>query len=167
MPLLDLMTLDLDEEDGADSRTVAGQRSGWSPMTPDREGAVSRAFVTIASSLANGDDVVDLVTELTTSCAQLLDIASAAACSPDTAGVLHVRAASTERTRQFEVFQLRRAEGPCRDCFQRGIPVSVDDLRQAAGQWPELAPAADVAERVVRRSLPAQALIDHEAGRRP
>ena len=37
------------------------------------EGDVTRSFVAIASTLANGEDVVDLFSTLTADCAQLLD----------------------------------------------------------------------------------------------
>lgn len=64
----------------------------------DREGEVSRVFVSIAGSLASGRDVVDLVVELTSECVRLLDIASAGLLLADGLGDLHVLAASSEQT---------------------------------------------------------------------
>jgi transcriptional regulator with GAF, ATPase, and Fis domain len=111
-------------------------------MSGSREREVSRAFVELASSLANGYDVVELLTGLTTDCAKLLDVASAGLLLADGRGVLHVMAASSERTRQLEVFQVQRADGPCRDCYLDGSPVSAPDLREATDRWPRFVPAA-------------------------
>ncbi len=123
-------------------------------MSADREARVSAAFVSMASSLANGYDVVDLLTELTAECAQLLDVASAGLLLADGLGVLHVLAASSERARQLEVFQLQRDEGPCRDCFHMGAPVAVADLDQAVHRWPQFVPAARAAGFVSAHALP-------------
>ena len=111
-------------------------------MSGTREAEVSRSFVALTSSLANGYDVVDLLDELTTDCARLLDVASAGLLLADGRGVLHVMAASSEQTRQLEVFQLQRADGPCLDCYRGGAPVAVPDLDAETGRWPRFVPAA-------------------------
>ncbi len=96
------------------------------------EGEVAHAFVALAGGLAGGGDVLDLLNALTGDCARLLDVASAGLLLADPRGVLHVLAASSERTRELEVFQVQRAEGPCLDSYRSGDPVSVPDLEQAA-----------------------------------
>lgn len=111
-------------------------------MSDTREADVARSFVTLASSLAKGYDVVDLLGELTTDCARLLDVASAGLLLADSRGVLHVMAASTEDTRKLEIFQLQREDGPCLQCYSTGDPVAVADLAQEADRWPEFVPAA-------------------------
>jgi GAF domain-containing protein len=111
-------------------------------MTANRERDVTDAFVSLASGLANGHDVVDFLDELVGHSARLVDVASAGLLLADGLGVLHVVAASSEATRLLEIFQLQRAEGPCRDCFHTGQPVSVPDLDQAADRWPQFVPAA-------------------------
>ncbi|WP_209306343.1 GAF and ANTAR domain-containing protein [Blastococcus sp. CT_GayMR19] len=107
-----------------------------------RERDVTRAFVDLASSLVNGYDVVDLLSNLTADCALLLDVASAGLLLADGRGVLHVMAASSERTRQLELFQVQRSDGPCRDCYLDGAPVSAPDLREEIDRWPLFTPAA-------------------------
>ena len=123
-------------------------------MSGSRERAVSRAFVELASSLANGYDVVELLSSLTADCAQLLDVASAGLLLADGRGVLHVMAASSERTRQLEIFQVQRDDGPCRDCYLDGTPVSAPDLHAEIDRWPQFAPAALKAGFVSVHALP-------------
>ena len=111
-------------------------------MSAERQADINRSFVALASSLVNGYDVVDLLSQLTEDCARLLDIASAGLLLADGRGLLHVVAASSERTRLLEVHQLQRAEGPCRDCFLTGAPVSVADLGAHHARWPSFVPTA-------------------------
>jgi transcriptional regulator with GAF, ATPase, and Fis domain len=123
-------------------------------MTHDRERAVTEAFVSLTSSLATGYDVVDLLDSLTTECASLLDVASAGLLLADRLGVLHVLAASTENTRQLELFQLQRDEGPCLDCYRTGQPVSVADLSAATTRWPQFVAGATIAGFASVHALP-------------
>ena len=110
-------------------------------MTREREGEVTRSFVALATALALGADIVELLTRLTSDCAHLLDIASAGLVLADQRGVLHVMAASSDHAHELELFQLQRSEGPCLDCFRSGAPVSAPDLSEA-GRWPRFSAAA-------------------------
>ena len=114
-------------------------------MSADRERSVSAAFISIANSLAEGYDAVDLFSGLTDGCARVLDIASAGLLLADERGLLHVMAASSDATRDLEAFQLQREEGPCLDCYRSGVPVLVADLDTAADRWPLFVPAASAA----------------------
>jgi len=107
-----------------------------------RETDIIRAFVSIADSLVEGFDVIEMLNHLTVQCAELLDIASAGLLLADQHGVLHVVAASSERTRNLEIFQTQRDEGPCLDCFRTGTRVSAPDLRDEVTRWPVFAHAA-------------------------
>jgi GAF domain-containing protein len=111
-------------------------------MSADREHILTQAFVSIANSLVDGVDVVELLSGLTTDCARLLDVASAGLLLADGHGSLHVLAASSERTRDLEMFQLQREEGPCLDCYRTGVPVEVDDVAAEAERWPHFVEAA-------------------------
>lgn len=110
----------------------------------EREPEVVAAFVSLATRLADGFDIVDLLSGLTSDCARLLDVASAGLLLADTSGALHLLAASSEATRELELFQLQRDEGPCLDCFHSGEPVSVPNLSQEA-RWPQFVGAARAA----------------------
>jgi len=122
------------------------------------EGEVTRAFVSLTSRLADGADVVDLLTDLTEICARLLEVASAGLLLADTRGVLHVMAASSEQTRELEAFQVQRDEGPCRDSYLAGAPVSIPDLSQEADRWPLFVPHARQAGFASVHALPLRLL---------
>ena len=107
-----------------------------------RETRVLAAVVSLVDSLLGDFDVVDLLTELTERCAQLLDIASAGLLLADPLEQLRLLAATSEATRELELFQLQADEGPCVDCYFTGQPVSVADLQTEAGRWPRFVPAA-------------------------
>jgi GAF domain-containing protein len=109
---------------------------------PPRETRVLDAVVSLVDSLLGDFDVVDLLTELTERCAQLLDVASAGLLLADPLEQLRLLAATTEETRNLELFQLQADEGPCVDCYFSGQPVSVADLKTEADRWPTFVPAA-------------------------
>lgn len=111
-------------------------------MSSDRERLVTDAFVSVADSLVEPFDVVELLNGLTEKCARLLDVASSGLLLADGAGVLHVVAASSEETRSLELFQLQRDEGPCLECYRTGSVVRVADLRSHAKDWPQFVSAA-------------------------
>jgi len=111
-------------------------------VTDSRERNIVQAFVDISNELVEEYDVLDMLARLTTNCAGLLDIASAALLLADPAGKLHLLASSSERTRDLELFQLQRGEGPCLECFRDGEAVLVPDLETEDRRWPEFVDAA-------------------------
>ncbi len=106
-----------------------------------RESQVLDAVVTVVDSLLDDFDVVDLLTDLTARCAQLLDVEAAGVLLADPLQQLRLLAATSEQARELELFQLQSDEGPCVECYTTGRPVSVADLR-AAERWPRFVPAA-------------------------
>jgi GAF domain-containing protein len=111
-------------------------------MTETRERDIIRAFVDLSNELVDGYDIVELLVRLTTNCARLLDVASSGLLLADRRGVLHLIAASSERTHDLEVFQLQRQEGPCLDCFHTGLPVIVTNLADEGQRWPQFSAVA-------------------------
>jgi GAF domain-containing protein len=107
-----------------------------------REARVLDAVVSLVDNLLDDFDVVELLTELTERCADLLDIAAAGFLLTDPLGQLRLLAATSSQTWELELFQLEADEGPCVDCFASGEPVSVADLRASATRWPRFVPAA-------------------------
>jgi GAF domain-containing protein len=98
-------------------------------------------FVEMADTLVDDFDVIDFLHVLTERCVQLLGISAAGLLLTDQRDTLQVVAASSERTRLLELFQLQTDQGPCVDCFRTGQPVSVADL-PSAGRWPRFTAAA-------------------------
>jgi transcriptional regulator with GAF, ATPase, and Fis domain len=107
-----------------------------------REPDIIRAFVDLSDELVSDYDMLEMLSRLTANCAELLDIASAGLLLADERGVLHLAAASSERTQQLELFQLQRHEGPCLDCYRDAAPVTVPDLAAEAERWPQFSRAA-------------------------
>ena len=122
-----------------------------------RETQVLDAVVTLVDSLLVDFDVMDLLTELTERCAQLLDVAAAGFLLADPFDQLHLLAATTEQARDLELFQLQTDEGPCVDCYATGQPVSVADLEAEEQRWPRFVPAAREAGFTSVHAVPMRA----------
>jgi GAF domain-containing protein len=122
-----------------------------------RETHVLDAIVTIVDTLLDDFDIVDLLTELTERCADLLDVAAAGFLLADPMNQLRLMAATSEAARELELFQLQADEGPCVDCYRSGEPVSVEDLTTAKDRWPRFAAAAHEAGFVSVHAIPMRA----------
>jgi transcriptional regulator with GAF, ATPase, and Fis domain len=120
---------------------------------------LSDVFIEMADTLVDDFDLLDFLHVLTVRCVQLLDVDAAGLLLTDAQGDLQVVAASTERTRLLELFQLQTAEGPCLDCFHTGTPVSVDDLT-SAGKWPRFTAAASEVGFLAVHALPMRLRTD-------
>jgi GAF domain/ANTAR domain len=125
--------------------------------TTPRETRVLAAVVGLVDSLLADFDVVELLTELTEQCAQLLEIPSAGLLLADPGRQLHLMAATSEKTRDLELFQLQAEEGPCLDCYATGEPVSVPDLDAEVHRWPRFVPAATQAGFASMHAVPMRA----------
>jgi GAF domain-containing protein len=103
---------------------------------------VADVFVEMADTLVDDFDVIDFLHVLTERCVELLGVSAAGLLlMSDQRATLQVVAASSERTRLLELFQLQTDQGPCIDCFRTGRPISVADLPNA-GRWPRFTAAA-------------------------
>jgi hypothetical protein len=122
-----------------------------------REARVLDAVVSLVDSLLDDFDVVDLLTELTERCADLLDVQAAAFLLVDPLGQLRLLAATSTQTRALEILQLHVDEGPCVECYATGQPISVPDLHTESQQWPQFVPAALGAGIVSVHALPMRA----------
>jgi hypothetical protein len=122
-----------------------------------REAQVLDAVVSLVDSLLDDFDVVDLLTELTERCADLLDVGAAGFLLADPLGQLRLLAATSTQTRELELVQLYVDEGPCVECYATGQPVSVADLRAESRRWPRFVPAALGAGIVSVHAVPMRA----------
>ena len=110
-------------------------------MTADLQ-HLSRTFVALADTLVDEYDVIDLLHVLAQRSVDLLDVDAAGVMIADRRGRLRVAAASTERTRLLELFELQADEGPCLDCYRTGQPISWRDLSDGGSPWPRFAKRA-------------------------
>jgi GAF domain-containing protein len=106
-----------------------------------REELLADTFLTLADTLVDDFDIVEVLTLLAGRCVELLDAAAAGILIADPRAVLQVMAASSETVHLVELFQVQNEEGPCLDAFRTGHPVSYLDLRDAS-PWPLFAAMA-------------------------
>jgi GAF domain-containing protein len=107
-----------------------------------REYEVTATLIRLADTLVEDFDLLDVLDELANDCVRLLGVTAAGLLLAGPGKELHVVAASSERTRLLELFQLQRDEGPCLDCYRTGQSVSVPDLEAQSAAWPAFAEAA-------------------------
>src|SRR3954470_1266863 len=115
-------------------------RSGARPAV--RERAVVEMFVSLADTLVDDYDVVEVLHHLVYSCVSLLDVTAAGLLLDDQRGQLALVASSSEETRLLEVFQLQNNQGPCLDCVRNRALVTSGDLESDIARWPVFVPEA-------------------------
>jgi GAF domain-containing protein len=100
---------------------------------------MTQAFVDLADTLVDEFDVIELLHVLTGRCVELLGVDAAGVMLAGPSGQLRVAAASSERARLLELFELQNDEGPCLDCFRTAAPVAHADLGDGKAPWPRFA----------------------------
>lgn len=120
---------------------------------PDRELQVGHAFVSLADTLVEDYDVIDLLDQLVAHSVALLAADAAGIVLGDVRSELRVVASSSDDAQTMELLQLQSDEGPCLDCYLHVVQVRVPDLADVAGRWP--AYVAAVEERGGYRSVHA------------
>jgi GAF domain-containing protein len=103
---------------------------------------MAQVFVELADTLTENFDVVDFLQTLTDRCVELLDADASGLMLTDQRGGLTLMAATLERARVLELFELQVQEGPCLECFQTGAAITNVDLSEARRRWPTFSPAA-------------------------
>ena len=118
-----------------------------------RERLVSRAFVSLADTLVDEYDIIELLARLVGHCVELLAAEAAGILLTDPRQQLRVVAASSEDAELMELLQLQADQGPCLDCVHSAAAVSVPDLSEADTRWPRF--TAEVAGKAPFRSVHA------------
>ena len=108
-----------------------------------REGQLVDAFATLADTLVDNYDAVELLQTLVDNCRDLLDVTAAGILLADLDGNLEVVASTSEASRLVEVMQLSAQAGPCIDCFTTGTAVSVPDIQQSPAKWARFRDSAE------------------------
>jgi GAF domain-containing protein len=101
--------------------------------TNDRE--LLETFATLADTLVEGFDVVDLLQTLVESCVRTLRVAAAGILLANPDGELELVASTSEAAHLVELMQLSAYAGPCIDSFDSGLVVMVPDIRQGPAEW--------------------------------
>ncbi|MEY9951567.1 ANTAR domain-containing protein [Leifsonia sp. EB34] len=103
---------------------------------------LAEAFVTLADTMVDEYDVVDLLQTVVELCSSLLDATDAGILLPNSTGELEVAASSSERSRLIGLLQLGEGEGPCVDAYRTGLLVTVDNIAATYARWPSFATVA-------------------------
>lgn len=106
-----------------------------------RELRLLQLFATLADTLVDDYDVVDLLQTLVDACQELLEATDAGILLADPAGELELIASTSEAAELVEVMQLGAESGPCIECFLTGASVSVPDIADSE-RWPIFRQAA-------------------------
>lgn len=103
---------------------------------------LTEVFVTLADTLVENYDAVDLMQYLVDCTVDLVEVDAAGILLVDDHG-LQVAAVSTEEISALEFFELQIDEGPCIDCVRSGEAVVNVTAADAARRWPGFARVAD------------------------
>jgi hypothetical protein len=107
---------------------------------PDRY--VREVFVELTDTLVDEFDIIDFLDRMASRCVELLGVSACGLLLVDHHGLLNLIAASSERARLLELFELQSSEGPCLDAYRTGIAISCAELTEAGERWPRFAPTA-------------------------
>ncbi|MEJ3654025.1 GAF and ANTAR domain-containing protein [Actinomycetes bacterium KLBMP 9759] len=108
---------------------------------PDREQQVSAAFVSLADTLVDDYDIIDLLDQLVGHCVALLAADAAGLMLGDARRELRIVATSSDDAQTMELLQLQSDEGPCLDAYRTVSQVRVPDLSAVADRWPQFVAA--------------------------
>jgi len=101
---------------------------------------LAEVFVEVADTLVDEFDVIEFLQLVSRRTAELLDAGAVGVLLADQHGDLQFMAASDERARMLELFELQHLEGPCRDAFSAGVAIYAPDVRAEQERWPQFVP---------------------------
>jgi GAF domain-containing protein len=119
-----------------------------------RESRLVTTFVSLADTLVDSYDVVEVLQTLVENCVALVDGQAGGIILSDHGRPLEVIASTSEEMRLVELIQLSADGGPCVDSITSGLAVSVHDLRAEPGRWPRFQGRAAEAGFVAVHAVP-------------
>jgi GAF domain-containing protein len=108
-------------------------------VSPER---LAKVFVEIADTLVDEFDLIDFLHMLTVRVADLVGASAVGLLLADDRGRLRFVAASDERAKIVEMFQIQTSEGPCLETYRSGKPIVNLDLTDPDARWPRFAERA-------------------------
>jgi GAF domain-containing protein len=104
-------------------------------MTTVSAERLAKIFVEVADTLVDDFDLLDFLHMLTVRTANLVGASAVGLLLADQRGQLRFMAASSERARHLEIFQVQVNQGPCFDAYRTAKPVINADLNAADDRW--------------------------------
>ena len=111
-------------------------------MTTVSAERLSQIFDEVADTLVDDFDLLEFLHMLTVRTADLVGASAVGLLLADQRGNLRFMAASDEKAKILEIFQVQVSEGPCFDAYRTATPVLNEDLAGAAERWPSFTPQA-------------------------
>ncbi len=117
-----------------------------SPGAAGNEALLAQRLVTLADTMVDDYDVVDLLDRLVHTCLELLPVEQAGLMLLTSAQELRLVASSDKNVRRLERLQLDQDEGgPSVECVRTGEPTGIDHLSAVGDRWPVFTEAARAA----------------------
>ncbi|MEU7261625.1 MULTISPECIES: GAF and ANTAR domain-containing protein [Streptomyces] len=111
------------------------------PRLP-REARITAALIDLADTLVDDFDPAEFLYRVAEHCMDLLDIGDAGVMLALPGGPLRLVAASSERVRLVELFELDASEGPCCTAFHQATPVDHTLNATPSPRWPRFSTRA-------------------------
>ena len=111
-------------------------------MTESREHRLVDTFVTLADTLVDDYDVIELLQLLVGKAADLFDVSAAGIMLVTPSDELELVASTSERSALVGIMQLDAGEGPCIEAYRTGKVVTVGSLDELHRRWPDFAEAS-------------------------
>ena len=100
-----------------------------------REARLLQTFVTLADTMVDDYDVVELLQQLVDACRDQLDTTAAGILLADARGDLELVVSTSEASRLVEIMQLAAQAGPCIESYRTGATVSVPSIEEVPAEW--------------------------------
>lgn len=111
-------------------------------MSETREARLLSTFASLADTLVDDYDVVELLQTLVDACRDLLGSSAAGILLADEDGSLELMASTSEASRIVEVMQLAAEAGPGIESIRTGMQISVPSIAAVSDEWADFRDSA-------------------------
>lgn len=117
-------------------------QNGYSRTNPQAL-AVAERFVSLAETLVDEFDLVELLDRLVSSSVDLLEVRAAGILLRNSDQSLDVVASTDEQSHMLEVYQLQSHAGPCAEVVRTGEALVITTPGELRARWPAFAAAVE------------------------